>query len=248
MGTMKIAAPSAPAKEGKFDPSTWAQQARLLAKNQAEAAALRVAMVLAGLVLLALGASLALDVRLPRDPTVIVAVAIGCVAMVAGVWLWTYASALAANTRSVQAATWQEELARGEDLDGDGQVGQPAEAGHVVKIGGSRPQEVVLPNLDTARAAPRLARFPVPANDVVYVLTQANRLGLGFRQWEGQQLPTSRAVIDRPLWSAIIDGMVDWEMVEARTDAGGRRRVRLASDVTVDQMVAEIRKSVAAKP
>ena len=244
MRSMKTAAPSAPAtKESKFDPSTWANQARLLARNEADAAALRVAMVLSGLVLLALAARLLVDLPLPRDPVVVVAIAIACVAIVAGWWLWTYASALAANTRRVQQATWQEELLRNEDLDGDHQIGPPQEAGHVVRIGGSKPREFVLPDLEGSRAARPLARFPVTPNDVIYILTRASREGLGFREWDGHSLP-SGVTVDRPLWGRIIDGMVDWEFVQATTDAAGRRRVRLATDVTVDDMVAAVRQSV----
>ena len=249
MRSMKTAAPSAPAKETKFDPSTWANQARLLAKNQAEAAALRMAMVLSALVLLALAARLLVDLPLPQDPAAVVAIALACVAIVAGVWLWTYASALAANTRQVRRATWQEELDSGQDLDDDGLIGPPAQqpAGHVVKIGGAKPRDVVLPDLDPAPWAARpLARFPVPANDVIYILNRAAKSGLGFRDWDGHRLPSGTPV-DRPLWTRIIDGMVDWEMVQATTDAGGRRRVRLAGDVTVDEMIAAVRQSTAGR-
>lgn len=247
MRSLKTAAPSAPAKETKFDPSTWANQARLLARNDADAAALRVAMILAALVLLALAARLLVDLPLPRDPGVVLAIAIaGCI-VIAGVWIWTYASALASNTRRVRSATWQEELARGEDIDHDGVVGPPQPAGHVVRIGGSKPREVVIPDLDPAPwAAPPLVRFPVPANDVIYILSRAAKSGLGFRDWDGHRLPSGNSV-DRDLWSRVIDGMVDWEMVQSTTDAAGRRRVRLAGDVTVDEMISAVRQSVAGR-
>lgn len=246
MRSMKTAAPSAPAREGKFDPSTWAQQAKLLARNQGEAAALKVSLVLAALAMLWIGAALALDAPLPRDPATVAGLAVGAVLVVLVVYVWVYSSALAANTHEVRRATWQREQELGQDLDGDGMVGQPEPVGHVVRIGGAKPREVVLPNLEASRAARPLARFPVPANDVIYVLTRAAKEGLGFREWEGHRLPTTGVEIDRPLWGRIIDGMVDWEFVQATTDAGGRRRVRLASDVTVDEMVAAVRQSVAA--
>lgn len=243
MRSMKTAAPSAPAKEGKFDPSTWAQQAKLLARNQGEAAALKVSLVLAALALLGIGAALALDAPLPRDPATVAGLAVGAVLVVVVVYVWVYSSALAANTHEVRRATWQREQELGQDIDGDGMVGQPEPVGHVVRIGGAKPREVVLPNLEASRAARPLARFPVPANDVVYVLTRAGKEGLGFREWDGHSLP-SGVTVDRPLWGRIIDGMVDWEMVQATTDAAGRRRVRLAGDVTVDEMIAAVRQSV----
>jgi len=245
MRAMRTAAPSAPAKESRFDPATWAQQARLLARAEAEAAALQVSLALAVLAMLWIGAVLALDALAPRDPATVAGLAVGAVLVVLVVYVWVYSSALAANTHEVRRATWQREREMGEDIDGDGVVGEPEPVGHVVRIGGSAPRDVVLPNLDVAtRAARPLARFPVAPNDVIYVLTRAASAGLGFREWEGHRLP-SGAEIDRLLWGRIIDGMVDWEMVQATTDAAGRRRVRLAGDVSVDEMIAAVRQSVA---
>jgi hypothetical protein len=105
---------------------------------------------------------------------------------------------------------------------------------------------VVLPDLDPPRETRPLVRFPVPANDVIYILTRSAQDGLGFREWDGHRLP-SGSVVDRPLWTAVINGMVDWQMVQATTDAAGRRRVRLAGDATVDEMIAAVRQSVAGK-
>lgn len=244
MRTIKTAA-NAPSREGKFDPSTWAQQARLLARNEAEAVALRGMLVLAALVMLGIVAVLALDAPLPSDPApLLAAVGLG-LAVVIILWAWTYAHALARNTRHVREATWRLEEERGEDLDGDGQLGPPV--GHVVRIGGSKPSSVVLPDLHPPRGARPLARFPVAPNDVVDVLRRADTAGLGFREWEGYKLPSGRE-IDRPLWGQIIDGMVAWEMVQAITDAAGRRRVRLDRSVTVDAMIDAVRRSVAGEP
>lgn len=241
MRTMKQVASTA--EPARFDPSTWAQQARLLARNEADAWALRGGLALAGVVILGIVAVVVLDVRLPRDLAPLLAAVAGGLALVALLWGWTYSNALSRNTRHVREATWQMEVERGEDLDGDGRLGAPP-VGHVVKIGGRRPASVVLPDLDAPRSAAPLARFPVPPNDVVYVLTRAAREGLGFREWDGHRLP-SGAEVDRPLWTRVIDGMVDWEMVQATTDAAGRRRVRLAGDATVDEMISAVRRSVA---
>jgi len=163
------------------------------------------------------------------------------------VYVVSYARTLRNDNAAVRARTWLLEEQTGRDLDGDGQVGKPAPpVGHVMKIGGSKPKEVVLPDLDPPREMRPLVRFPVPANDVIYILTRSATDGLGFREWDGHRLPSGRQV-DRPLWTQIIDGMVDWEMVQATTDAAGRRRVRLAGDATVDEMIAAVRQSVAGK-
>jgi hypothetical protein len=233
---------------GKFDPSTWAGQARQTAKNQAVSTTMLWGVGVAVLLMLA-----ALAMRhlaglawseIAAD--LAAALAIGLLWLMA-VYVISYARTLRNDNAAVRARTWLLEEQTGQDLDGDGQIGQPSPVGHVMKIGGAKPREMVLPDLDPPCETRPLVRFPVPANDVIYILSRAARDGLGFRDWEGHRLP-SRAVIDRPLWGRIIDGMVDWEMVEATTDAAGRRRVRLAGDATVDEMIAAVRQSVAGKP
>ncbi len=245
MRTMKQVTETA-AQPGKFDPSTWAGQARQTAKNQATSTTMLWGVAVAVLLVVA-----ALAMRhlagLPWSEIsadLVAALAVGLM-WLATVYVISYARTLRNDNQAVRARTWLLEEQIGQDLDGDGQVGQPQPVGHVVRIGGNKPASVVLPDLDPPRAAPPLVRFPVPANDVIYVLSRAKSNGLGFRDWEGHRLP-SGAVVDRPLWGRIIDGMVDWEMVQAQTDAAGRRRVRLAEDVTVDEMVAAVRQSVAA--
>lgn len=230
---------------GKFDPSTWANQARQLARQDADANALLWGVILAIGTALAATVAVAVDGATWRDVlSAEMAAALGVQIVAIGIiWLATYAMTLRNDTREVRMATWRQELARNEDLDNDGQIGPPQPMGHVVRIGGSKPASVVLPDLDTGRSAPNLARFPVTANDVIYVLTRAVSNGLGFRDWDGHRLPSGK-VVDRPLWASVIDGMVDWEMVYAMTDAAGRRRVRLASDVTVDEMIDAVRRSV----
>lgn len=245
MRTMKSVAETT-AQPGKFDPSTWAGQARQTAKNQAVSTtmlwgvAMALLLVVAALVMRHL-AGLAWS-EIAADLAAELAVGLVWLAVV---YVFSYARTLRNDNAAVRARTWLLEQELGQDLDGDGKVGKPQPVGHVVPIRGKKPASVVLPDLDPPRGAPLLVRFPVPANDVIYVLSRARQDGLGFRDWEGHRLP-SGAVVDRPLWGRIIDGMVDWEMVQAQTDAAGRRRVRLAEDVTVDEMVAAVRQSVAA--
>jgi hypothetical protein len=236
------------AQPGKFDPSTWAGQARQTAKNQATSTTMLWGVVVAVLLMLAALAMRHLVGLAWSEIAADLAVALGVgVAWLFAVYVISYARTLRNDNAAVRARTWLLEVQTGQDLDGDGQVGQPAPVGHVMKIGGNRPREVVLPDLDPPRETRPLVRFPVPANDVIYILTRAAKDGLGFREWDGHRLPTSGATVDRLLWTAVIDGMVDWEMVQASTDAAGRRRVRLAGDATVDEMIAAVRQSVAGK-
>jgi hypothetical protein len=246
---MRTAAqPVATNGNGKFDPSTWAGQARSLARNEADASALLWGVILAAGTALSAAVALMVGGATWRDVlSAEMAAGVGVQALaVSIIWMATYATSLRNDTREVRVATWRQELALGVDLDGDGQVGQPQPVGHVMKIGGSKPREVVLPDLDPPRETRPLVRFPVPANDVIYVLTRAAKEGLGFREWDGHRLP-SGATVDRNLWTATIDGMVAWEMVQATTDAAGRRRVRLAGDATVDEMIDAVRQSVAGR-
>lgn len=247
MRTMKKSTETAATQPGKFDPSTWAGQARQTARNQAVSTTMLWGV---GVAVLLLVTALAMRHLAGLAWSAIVgdlAAALGVgVLWLLTVYMVSYARTLRNDNEAVRARTWLLEQELGRDLDGDGHVGKPQSVGHVVKIGGRKPASVTLPDLHPPRSAPPLARFPVPANDVIYILTRAARDGLGFRDWDGHRLP-SGTEIDRPLWTQVIDGMVDWEMVQATTDAAGRRRVRLAGDVTVDEMIAAVRQSVAGK-
>ena len=233
---------------GKFDPSTWAGQARSLARNEADASALLWGVILAAGTALSATVALVVGDATWRDVlSVEMAAAVGVQAAVVGIiWMATYAMALRSDTREVRVATWRQEMALGQDLDGDGQIGQPKAAdpvGHVVRIGGSAPKNVTLPDLDPPRSAAPLVRFPITPNDVVYVLSRAAKKGLGFREWQGHRLP-SGTVVGRPLWVQIIDGMIAWRFVTTSTDGAGRRQVYLRSDVDVETMIGAVKASV----
>jgi hypothetical protein len=238
-------AADAPAAPPRFDVSTWTDQARRLARNEAEAASLRLVLVLIVIGLLGGAVVVFFDLRPPRDPAQIGVAIAAAMILVALVWLYSYSTALGRNTYEVRRATWQEELRTGQDLDNDGHLGQPPPVGHVVTINGPKPARVTLPDLDSQRrAAAPLIHFPVPPNDVVYVLSRAAGDGLGFRQWHGHRLPTSGVEIDRDTWAAILDGLITWQMASASTDAAGRRRTELRSDVSVETMIQAIKTAV----
>lgn len=231
------------AQPQRFDVSTWSDQARRLARNEAEAAALRLLLAMIVIGLVAGAAVTLLDVRLRLDAAA-VALAVGALLLLVAMrWLQCYSGALGRNTHEVRRATWQEEMRTGRDIDGDGHVGKPASVGHVVKIGGARPAQVTLPDLDAPRAAAPLIHFPICPNDVVYVLTRAASTGLGFRQWQGHRLP-SGVEVDRDGWAEILDGLITWEMARASTDAASRRRTELRADVPVETMIQAVKTSL----
>lgn len=176
-------------KPSGFDPSTWGGQARLLAKNDAEAVALLAA---AGLVVadaVITGAALWLELASWRDvlSAGLVAVLGTQAAAVGLVWLVTYSRALRADTRQVRWTTWRQELAAGEDLDGDGWVGDPTRGIRITRGDQSEEIEVDLP-ARSAMGAPVIPAWGVSAPDLVAILFEADLVrGLQERAWVGKE-------------------------------------------------------------
>lgn len=229
-----------------FDPSTWANQARLLAKNEAEARALLAAL---GAILLLTATTVLL--RGPQRYTwsatlEVILPAAGLAAVAVGMaWVITYSRALARNTHSVKRATWAEEQATGIDLDGDGTVGPPPPVGHILRINGPAPVEVTLDDLHARADRRPLAGYPVTPNDVIHILNAAPRDGLSFRRWSGRTLPSGHGVT-RESWDATLTGLVTWGFAREHHDAAGRRHVALREDVDVETMIAAVQRSVRA--
>lgn len=158
-----------------------------------------------------------------------------------------YAVSVAKDVENVRRQLWLEiwaqERATGIDIDGDGQIGQPLPVGHVVEIGGNR-GSVTLPNIDVMERRP-LLHFPtnhgrmVTPDDVLHILDRATEVGLAFRNWEGQKLP-SGTVLDRSAWGGCLDGLVAWRFAEERPTARGRAVV-LRDDITVEDMKRAVR-------
>lgn len=239
---MQTAAPSAPAKDnGRFDPATWAGQARMLARNEAQATTMLAGVVLAALVALAAllmrhGGGMRWERVLPELAPVL---AVGLVLLLV-IYTISYARTLRRDSEAVRSATWRMEMELGQDLDGDGRVGKPQPVGHIVRINGAQPAEVVLPDLDPPRGAAPLAGFPVPPNDVLFVLSQAAERGVTFRAWDKVRLP-SGVTVDRSVWGGVLDGLVAWQFAVATVDGANRRRVELRQDVGVDAMIHAVR-------
>lgn len=168
-----------------FDPSTWGGQARLLARNDADATALLVA---AGLVVAdaaVMGAALWLELVSWQDVLApgLLAVLGMQGAAVGLAWLVTYARALRADTQQVRWTTWRQEQAAGEDLDGDGYVGDPTRQIRVTRGDQVEEIEVDLP-ARSAAGAPVIPAWGVSLPDLMAVLFEADLVrGLQERAW-----------------------------------------------------------------
>lgn len=143
--------------------------------------------------------------------------------------------------RQLWLEIWAQEVATGTDIDDDGIIGNPV--GHVVQIGGGR-GSVTLANLDVMERRP-LVHFPnteghvVTPDDVLHIVDRAAEVGLAFRNWEGQRLP-SGVVLDRPTWGGCLDGLVAWRFATDRQTQRGRV-VEMRSDITVEDMKRAVR-------
>lgn len=168
-----------------FDPSTWGGQARVLARNEADAMAL---LVTAGLIVASAAAiGLALWAGWAEAGDVVSGAGLLALALMAGAvlftWVLTYARALQSDTRQVRRQTWQQEQAAGADLDGDGYVGDPTRQIRVTRGDQVEEIELDLP-ARSAMGAPVIAAWGVSAPDLVSILFEADRSrGLQEREW-----------------------------------------------------------------
>jgi hypothetical protein len=204
-----------------FDPSTWANQPRLLASNQAEAATVHCAAWAIGIVLTIATIGAIAWQKAGVDPVdvlivIAVAVVVGCLVTL---WRWatTYSAALQADTAEARRATWQREMERGEDLDGDNYIGDPFNRVEV-KRDGETVAEVIVPRpSNSAKHEPVMQGWGVSAPDLVaFVFEAENGRGLNERLWVGEgvtrfRLP-SGAVVTQPLFRQILAALADHEL------------------------------------
>lgn len=233
---------STPASTPTFDPSTWASQPRLLASNQAEAAAIEAGASALGLVLAgALAAWGVFDVA-PGEVLIgaAVGVALGAVVTLAR-WARVYSTALRADTEAARRATWLREADEGRDLDGDGVIGDPfrtitvrRQDGRVEAVPMSLPR-------NSARHQPVMTGWGVTAADLVAILYEAELTrGLQERAWVGRGvepciLPSGRQVT-QIMFRQVLAALEEHEMASKR--AG-----RWELDVTADDVAETLRKA-----
>jgi len=231
-----------PASTPTFGPSTWANQPRLLASNQAEAAAIEAGASALGLVLAgALAAWGVFDVA-PGEVLIgaAVGVALGAVVTLAR-WARVYSTALRADTEAARRATWLREADEGRDLDGDGVIGDPfrtitvrRQDGRVEAVPMSLPR-------NSARHQPVMTGWGVTAADLVAILYEAELTrGLQERAWVGRGvepciLPSGRQVT-QIMFRQVLSALEEHEMASKR--AG-----RWELDVTADDVAETLRKA-----
>jgi hypothetical protein len=130
---------------------------------------------------------------------------------------WVYAHELRYATRATERATWAKEEERGEDLTGDGYIGDPFNRVKV-KRGGQVVDEVIVPHPShSAKHEPVMQGWGVSASDLVAFVFEAERdRGLNERAWvdKGVQrfhLP-SGAVVTQPLFRQVLAALADHEL------------------------------------
>jgi hypothetical protein len=203
------------------DRSTWANQPRLLASNDAESAAIECGTYAVGIVLaLALLAGIAWSEwgADPVDVLIFVAVSIVIGALVT-LWRWstTYAEALRADTDEARRATWQREIDTGEDIDGDNFIGDPFASLTVHRQG--KEDEAVIYDLprDSDKAAPIMKGWGVSKADLVSFLFEAEHgRGLNERAWVEDKrnrhiLPSGRDVT-QPIFRSVLASLAEHGM------------------------------------
>lgn len=225
-----------------FDPSTWSNQPRLLASNQAEAAAIETGAIAAGVVLaLALLAWGVFDAK-PVDALIIAAigVVVGMIVTLAR-WARVYSTALRADTEAVRQATWLREVELGRDLDGDNVIGDPFRTVKVRKR--DRVEEITLDlPRNSERNQPIMDGWGVSKADLVAILYEAELVrGLQERNWVGDGvdkfvLPSGREVT-QVIFRQVVAALADHEMASKRAN-------RWQLDVAADE-VARTLKTVA---
>lgn len=225
-----------------FDPSTWANQPRLLASNQAEAEAIEAAAVALGLVLVV--AVLAWGVFGAEPGEVLIGAAVG-VALGAVVtlarWARVYSTALRADTAAARRATWLREADEGRDLDGDGVIGDPfrtitvrRQDGRVEAVPMSLPR-------NSARHQPVMTGWGVTAADLVAILYEAELTrGLQERAWVGRGvepciLPSGRQVT-QIMFRQVLAALEEHDFASKRAN-------RWSLDVTADDVAETLRKA-----
>lgn len=236
--TPLAAQPSTPT----FDPATWANQPRLLAANQAEAAAIEAGALGLGLVLAGgLAAWGVFDVA-PGEVLIgaAVGVALGAVVTLAR-WARVYSTALRADTEAARRATWLREADEGRDLDGDGVIGDPFRTIAVRRRdGGVDDVSMALPR-NSERHQPVMAGWGVSQADLVAILYEAELTrGLQERAWVGRGvepciLPSGRQVT-QIMFRQVLAALEEHEMASKR--AG-----RWELDVTADDVAETLRKA-----
>jgi hypothetical protein len=200
------------------DRATWSEQADRLARNHARAEAAQWGPI-AGAVVLVVGLAVYLlaDVDFLALAFGVFVVLLGAAIILAVRVSWVYSSELRLATRATERATWAREEDTGEDITGDGYIGDPFNKVQVNR-GGQTVDEVIVPHpAHSAKHEPKLEGWGVSASDLVAFVFEAEAgRGLNERAWVGEgvarfHLP-SGAVVTQPLFRQVLAALADHEL------------------------------------
>ena len=170
-----------------IDRATWAEQADHLARKYARAEAFQWGPVMVVVVTVGVVAVYQFA-NVNDDDLALGALAALLVGAVAVAWrsAWVYADKLRAATAATERATWAREVERGEDIDGDGVVGDPFRGITVPRKGGGTETITFSHPPSSQRGEPILDGWGICASDLVAMLYEAEMSrGLGEREWVG---------------------------------------------------------------
>jgi hypothetical protein len=200
------------------DRATWSEQPERMARNHARAEAAQWAPIAgAGVLVVSVVVYWLADVDfLALALGVFAALLTGAVVLAVRV-SWVYSRELRTLTRATERATWAREEATGEDLTGDGYIGDPFNRVEV-KREGETVAEVIVPRpSNSAKHEKKMEGWGVSASDLVAFVFEAEAgRGLNERAWVGEgiqrfHLP-SGAVVTQPLFRQVLAALAEHEL------------------------------------
>jgi len=221
-----------------IDRATWAEQAKHLASNHAQATfyywSPRVALVVMLVAVVAIWA----DVKLLDLVFVVFGAMLIGLTIIALLASQVYSEELNAGTRAIWRATWEAEEADQRDYTNDGFIGDPFSQVKV-KREGQVVDEVVIPMpSNSIRGMPIMNGWGITQHDLVAFLFEAERgRGLQERAWVGQSaeqfvLPSGRAVT-QTLFRSLLAALAEHEMA---SKPDGRWRLDVAAIDVANQL------------
>jgi hypothetical protein len=218
--TAAATAPTIAASPGvsNTDRATWAEQADHLARKYARAEAFQWGPVVA--VVIVIGIVVVYQFANVKDDDLALGALTALLAGTAIVTLraaWVYANKLRDGADATQRATWAKEEALGEDITGDGYVGDPFNRVKV-KREGETIAEVIVPHPSSSiKHEKKMEGWGVSASDLVAFVFEAEReRGLNERAWVGEGVQrfslSSGAIVTQPLFRQVLAALADHEL------------------------------------
>jgi hypothetical protein len=223
------------------DRATWSEQADRLARNHARAEAAQWAPI-AGAVVLVVSVAVywLADVDfLALALGVFAALLTGAVVLAVRV-SWVYSHELRLATRATERATWAVEEAAGQDLTGDGYIGDPFRGIKVPRKGGGTDEITFSHPPASRRGEPIMEGWGVSKSDLVAMLYEAEMVrGLQERAWVGDGverfvMPSGKQVT-QSIFRGVLAALAEHDMA---SKPDGKWRL----DVEADDVAASLAK------